>query len=115
VALFAVRHDQGGDLSDPDVVRRALEGAGVDADRVFSEIADGWPLKSVQAAHEASVADHQVFGVPTFVVADRAVFVRLMTRPQGDGDLARTTVERILSLLVDHPELNEFKYTTIPR
>jgi len=115
VALFAARHDEGGDLSDPDVVRRALEGAGLDADAVFNEIADGWPLKSIQAAHEAAVADHQIFGVPTFVMGDRAVFVRLMTRPEGDAALARATVERVLSLVADHPELNEFKYTSVPR
>jgi hypothetical protein len=115
VALFAARHDHGGDLSDPDVVRRALEGAGVDADKVMDEIAEGWPLKSVQAAHEAWVADHHAFGVPTFVVGDRAVFVRLMTRPEGDGDVARKTIDRVLSLIVDDVGLNEFKYTTIPR
>jgi predicted DsbA family dithiol-disulfide isomerase len=115
VALFAARHDEGGDLADPGVVRRALEGAGVDADQVFAEIADGWPLKSIQAAHEAAVADHQIFGVPTFVMGDRAVFVRLMTRPQGDAALARATVDRVLSLMADNPELNEFKYTSVPR
>ncbi len=115
VALFAARHELGGDLSDPDVVRRSLEGAGVDADRVFAEIADGWPLKAVRVAHEASVAEHEVFGVPTFITGDRAVFVRLMSRPEGDGDLARSTIDRVLSLVVDHPELNEFKHTSVPR
>ena len=97
------------------MVRRALEGAGVDADRVFAEIADGWPLKAVRVAHEASVAEHEVFGVPTFITGDRAVFVRLMSRPEGDGDLARSTIDRVLSLVVDHPELNEFKHTSVPR
>ena len=35
-----------------------------------------------------------VFGVPTFIVDGRAVFVRLMSRPQGDAALARRTIER---------------------
>jgi hypothetical protein len=115
VALFAVRHDEGGDLSDPAVVRKALEASGVDADAVFAEIAEGWPLKVLRQAHEASVGDHHVFGVPTFVMGDRAVFVRLMTRPEGDDAKARWTIDRVLALISDHPELNEFKYTSIPR
>ena len=42
------------------------------------------------------------------------MFVRLMNRPEGDGALATTTVERVLDLLT-WPELNEFKHTSIPR
>jgi hypothetical protein len=38
-----------------------------------------------------------------------------MTRPEGNGDLARATVESVLALVGEHPELNEFKHTTISR
>lgn len=114
-ALFAARHDQGRDLANVDVVQDVLEAAGVPAAEVFEQIAEGWPLKELQAAHEASVADHQVFGVPTFVVGDQAVFVRLMTRPGGDGALARSTIDAVLGLIVDRPEINEFKHTSVSR
>jgi hypothetical protein len=60
------------------------------------------------------VAEHHVFGVPTFIT-DRAVFVRIMTRPQGDGSVGRKAIEQVLSLMADVPELNEYKFTTIPR
>ena len=53
------------------------------------------------------------FGVPTFVSGDHAVFVRLMSRPVGDGALAISTIERVLDLIGDWPELNEFKHTTV--
>jgi len=112
-ALFSARHDDGDDLRERKVVRDVLEGAGVPADEVFNEIATGWPLDEVREAHERAVADHEVFGVPTFIVGDRAVFVRLMTRPAGDAALARRTIERVVGLLVEAPELNEFKYTKI--
>ncbi len=56
-----------------------------------------------------------VFGVPTFSAGDDAVFVRLMQRPHGDPDASRATIERLLDLLTDWSELNEFKHTRIPR
>jgi hypothetical protein len=114
-ALFSVRHDEGGDLRDPAVLRRALEGTPLPLDQVFGEIAEGWPREQIQKEHEAAVAGHAVFGVPTFILGDRAAFVRLMDRPEGDGARARSVVEHVLSLCVEHPELNEFKHTTVSR
>jgi hypothetical protein len=114
-ALFACRHDAGADLRDEAVLRQALTGAGVDADQVFAEVAAGWPLGTFRKEHETVVADHRCFGVPTVIVGDHAVFVRVMDRPKGDVDEARQTVERVLDLLVGWPELNEFKHTSIPR
>ncbi len=96
-------------------MRAALERGGVDPDAVFAELEAGWPYKVLQDEHETSVKEHHAFGVPTFVIGDRAVFVRLMTRPGGDGELAKSTIDLVLGLLVDHPELNEFKHTSIPR
>jgi hypothetical protein len=55
-----------------------------------------------------------VWGVPTFVVDGRSAFVRLMDRPEGDTEVGRRSVERVLDLLA-WPELNEFKHTTIAR
>lgn len=114
-ALFSLRHDEGGDLRDETSIRGVLETASVDADAVFAEIAKGWPLEVVREEHERGVADHDVFGVPTFIVGNEAVFVRLMTRPGGDGKEARRTIERVVSLVAGVPELNEFKHTSIPR
>ncbi|HVC15041.1 MAG TPA: DsbA family protein [Acidimicrobiales bacterium] len=115
VALFSARHDEGKEISDPEVVRATLESVGVPADQVFAEIEKGWPLQTVRAEHEKSVSDYEVFGVPTFIVDDDAVFVRLMTRPRGDGSKARAVIGRVVDLLDEHPEVNEFKHTKIPR
>jgi hypothetical protein len=114
-ALFALRHDRGGQLRDEAALRTVLHRHGVDHDAVFAAIADGAPLDTVRKEHERAVSDHGVWGVPTFVVDDRASFVRLMDRPEGDVARATLTVERVLDLLGDWPELNEFKHTTIPR
>jgi hypothetical protein len=114
-ALFALRHDHGGHLREESEVRGVLEDQGVDADAVLAEIATGNPIATVQQAHEAAVQDHQVWGVPTFLLGDRAVFVRLMDRPKGDAALSTRSIDRVLDLLGEWPELNEYKYTSIPR
>jgi hypothetical protein len=112
-SLFNARHDEGGDLRDRDVVREALTRAGADADAVLAEVDAGWPAKQFRTEHEDMVGRLDVFGVPTFIVGDNAVFVRLMARPNGDGALAVATIERVLGLITDHPEINEFKHTQL--
>ena len=114
-ALFSARHDQSLDLRDRSIVAKVLDDAGVDGAGVLAEVDAGWPLEVLRKEHSAAVAEHEVFGVPTFIVGDRAVFVRLMRRPEGDGALARSTVDRLLGMLTDWPELNEFKHTSLAR
>jgi predicted DsbA family dithiol-disulfide isomerase len=112
-ALFALRHDEGHDLREEDELRSVLGSEGVDADYVFSEITSGWPLDTFRKEHDAAEREHSVWGVPTFIVGDHAAFVRIMTRPQGDGETARRTIDRIVDALKHFPELNELKHTTI--
>jgi hypothetical protein len=114
LALFALRHDEGRRFDEGEV-RRVLTAQGVDADAVFAEIDDGSALARVRVEHTAAAEGHEVWGVPTFLLGDAAVFVRLMDRPEGDGDHARRSIQRILDLLVDAPELNEFKHTSLKR
>jgi 2-hydroxychromene-2-carboxylate isomerase len=114
-ALFTARHDQSRDIREEAVIRETLESVGVDVDGVFAELEQSWPDDEVRKTHEWEVGTHQMFGVPTFIVDDKAVFVRLMTRPKGDADLARATIEQVVQLISDRPEINEFKYTSIKR
>ena len=114
-ALFAMRHDHGGQLRDEGEVRAVLEAQDVDADVVFEQIAGGAPIAAVQAAHESVARGQKVWGVPTFIVDDQAVFVRLMDRAGADPAASIASVDRILDLLTGWPELNEFKHTSIPR
>ena len=115
VALFALRHDQGRKINDETEVRKVLANNGVDADAVFAEIATGSPLAIVRDEHTAAAKDHDVWGVPTFIIDKGAVFVRVMTRPKDDSAMARRTIDRILDLLTGAPELNEFKHTSLAR
>jgi hypothetical protein len=112
-SLFAARHDEGGDLRRPEVVGEALARAGADAEAVLAEVEAGWPAKIIRDEHERVVTELDVFGVPTFISGGSAVFVRLMNRPLGDGQLARETIDRVLGLIDGYPELNEFKHTRL--
>lgn len=112
-ALFAARHDKGLDIRDHDVVAGVLSAEGLDADKVFNVVLDCGPRDAFRAEHEAAVRDHKVFGVPTVIAGDQAVFIRLVNRPTSASE-ARSTIERCLDLMTGWPNLNEFKHTSIP-
>jgi hypothetical protein len=116
-ALFAARHDEGLHIEDRAVVARVLTDHGVPADAVFARIDSGAVLATVRAEHEQFVASHSVWGVPTFIAGDDAVFVRLMTRAPIGSDVAASTraIERVVDLVTGWADLNEYKHTSIPR
>jgi hypothetical protein len=115
VALFAARHDHALDTRERDVLAAVLRDQGIDPGAVFDEVDDGWPLESFRKEHEGAVAEHQVFGVPTFIAGGEAAFARILTRPGPDAELAATTIERVIHLTAGWSELNELKHTSIPR
>ncbi len=108
VAAFAARHDDGRKIAKAEVLADVAASAGLDADAVAAEVASGRPLKVLADEHSEAVKRWHMFGVPTFVVDDRAVFVRFMDRANP------TDVDRVLDLL-EWTDLNEFKHTSVPR
>jgi DSBA-like thioredoxin domain len=114
MALFSARHDQARDLRDRTVVMDVLRSNGVDEAAVMELLDDGAKHDELRKRHESVAESHQVWGVPTIISGDQAAFVRLMTRPNGDGDVARATIERVLDLVSAHPDINEIKHTTVP-
>lgn len=112
-ALFNHRHPRGGSLTDKKILSQILTDAGADADAAFADVASGRTLEVVRKEHSRFVDSHQVWGTPTFIVGDKAVFVRLLDHAHGDQKTARHTIDRILDD-IDWPLLNEFKHTSIP-
>ncbi len=107
-ALFAARHDHGQKLGHEDVLRTAVASVGLDADAVAAEAWNEQTLKKLAAEHTEAVDRWRVFGVPTFIEGDEAVFVRFMER----GRVA--DLDRMLTL-IEWTRLNEFKRTQIAR
>ena len=91
-----------------------MASAGVDPDEVSKLVATGRPAAALAEDHTWAVDTARVFGVPTFITDHRAVFVRLMDRP-ATPQAAGSTLERVLAMVDDWPDLNEFKATAVPR
>ena len=108
IAIFRARHDEGKKIAEEAVLREVAASVGLDPDAVAEEVASGRPLKALDAEHTEAVDRYAVFGVPTIIEGDEAVFVRIMERGNVD-DLAQALD------LVGSTRLNEFKRTKIPR
>jgi hypothetical protein len=108
VELFAARHDHAQKLGHESVIRDVAAKVGLDVDAVATEVASGRPLQTLADEHTEAVKRWDVFGVPTFIEGDTAVFVRFMDRNRADD------VDRMLELL-PWSRLNEYKHTRIPR
>ena len=114
-ALFAQRHDRGASLRELETLLNVVAEVGVDRAALLETVASGVPRKTVREEHDAAVAEHTVWGVPTFVMGDQAAFIRLMERPARSEIAGAAAVDRILDLLEGWPDLNEFKHTALPR
>jgi len=108
LALFSGRHDAGVDLSDPVVLEEIAASVDVDADEVRALIATGAPMEALRLEQTHMVERHGVFGVPTFIAGDEAVFVRFMERHRIDD------LERVIDMIT-WTNVNEFKRTRVPR
>jgi hypothetical protein len=108
LGVFAARHGEGRSIADEDVLRDVAARAGLDPEAVARVVATGEPKRTLAAEHREAVERWKVFGVPTFIEGDQAVFVRLMERGRP------ADIDRVLALL-PATELNEFKRTVVPR
>jgi hypothetical protein len=108
LATFAARHDHGQKLGHESVLRETATSVGLDPDLVAKEVASGRPLDQLAAEHTEMTDRYAVFGVPTFIEGEEAVFVRFMDRGRTDD------LERALDL-ISWTRFNEFKRTRIPR
>lgn len=106
--LFNAKHDDLVDIGDVAVLRDVAGRVGLDADAVAAVVASGIPAKTLGAEHTALVEDLGVFGVPTFIDGEEAVFVRFMERHKLDD------LDKVIDM-ISWTNVNEFKRARIPR
>jgi predicted DsbA family dithiol-disulfide isomerase len=108
IAAFSARHDEGAKIAKADVLADVAKSVGLDPEAIAAEVASGRPLKVLAEEHTEADRRWHVFGVPTFIVDERAAFVRVMDRANPED------VDKVLDLL-EWTDLNEFKHTSVPR
>lgn len=114
-AFFAARHERFIPLRNREEVGGVLESVGIDPAVIFAHVDGGAPRAEIAETWLRRHDRDEVFGVPTFFVGESAVFIRLMEGPNGDGAHSVATIERLVSLIADHGEINEFKHTKLNR
>jgi hypothetical protein len=111
-ALFRARHDDAVRLSTMEEIDRVLRTVGVDMSKLSADVASRRPHRVIGESFHA-MQTYEVFGVPTFIVASDATFVRYMKPPNGDGEASIRIIESLIALMSSQPELNEFKHTRV--
>ena len=111
--LFDLRHVHHGNLRDRKAVWAVAEAAGVDLAAMEAELDSGRPRAEIAERWRYLKGDLEVFGVPTFVIGDDAVFVRLL-EPSIDAAASTALIEQLVRQVAEQPTINEFKHTRVP-
>jgi predicted DsbA family dithiol-disulfide isomerase len=106
--LLLARHRDRLDLDDATVVERVAVESGLDLDRFREDLADPTILASLARDHTQAVAEHGVFGTPTFVFAGgEAAYVRLSDTVEGAASVE--VFDRLVSVAASEPRILEIK------
>jgi hypothetical protein len=113
--LFAARHDEGTRHQGPGRAAPRPRDAGLDADAVLDAGSERAGTEAPCRPSTRPPSTTTPCGVSRrSSPADRAVFVRVLDRPEGDGGSARDRIETVLDLVEGEPMLHEFKQTDLP-
>src|SRR6185436_16818076 len=93
-AVFRHMWEEGKKMDDPDVIRTALDGSGIDGARVLARIQDQDVKDKLLQNTEASVA-RGTFGAPTFFVGDEIFFGKDRLRDVEEEIVAQRSAHRL--------------------
>jgi predicted DsbA family dithiol-disulfide isomerase len=111
--LLLARHRDRVDIDDPTVVERVAEESGLDLESFRKDIADPDILAALARDHRSAVAEHGVFGTPTFVFAGGATaYVRLSEAP--DASTSAGLFDHMVSIAAEEPRILEIKRPVKP-
>jgi 2-hydroxychromene-2-carboxylate isomerase len=113
VRLLRARHIDRIDIDDVIAVERVAEESGLDVDRLRKDVADPTILAGLSRDHRGAVAEHGIFGTPTFVFPGGATaYVRLSEAPDASDSVA--LFDRLASIAADEPRILEIKRPVKP-
>ena len=105
--LLEARHRDGRDIDDEDVVMAIAAEAEINVERFREDFADPALLQSLARDHQQAVAEHGVFGTPTFVFPAGSAYVRLSRAPEGAE--ATKLFDELVAIIAGEPALLEIK------
>ena len=106
--LLRARHVDRVEIDQVALVERVAEESGLDLDRFRKDVADPKILSALERDHRGAVAEHGVFGTPTFVFpGGQAAYVRLSEAPEVVDSLS--IFDRLVSIAADEPRILEIK------
>jgi len=111
--LLRARHVGRADLDDVAVLERVAEDSGLDLDLFRRDFADRTILTALERDHREAVANHGVFGTPTFVFAGGpAAYVRLSEAPEQVDSIE--IFDRLVTVAAAEPRIIEIKRPVKP-
>ena len=111
--LLAARHQDRLDIDDAKVVEEVAEESGLELERFRRDLDNPAILDALAHDHKHAVANHGVFGTPTFVFPNGAsAYIRLAEAPSGAGALQ--LFDSLLAIAADEPRVLEIKRPTRP-
>jgi len=111
--LLRRRHVDRADIDDVGVIERVADEAGIDIDRFRRDMADSTILSTLERDHRGAIAEHGVFGTPTFVFPDgAAAYFRLSAVPEVSDSVA--LYDRLIGVASDEPRILEVKRPARP-
>lgn len=110
-SAFRAFHESDHRVARDDLLRIAAE-AGADASELWRE--RGTWIDAVATSHHEGVARWGVFGTPTLVLDDAAVYLKMASLPASADEGARLW-GALATLVVSHPDLLEIKRPVAPQ
>lgn len=111
--LLQARHRDRLDIDQLEVVERVAVDSGLDLDRFRNDLADPNILQALAQDHRHAVAEHGVFGTPTFVFQDGAAAYVRLSEPPEPADAVRV-FDGLVAVAAAEPRILEIKRPTKP-
>ncbi len=111
--LLGARHVDRIDIDDAAAVERVADESGLNLDRLRKDMADPGILSALAQDHRGGVAEHGVFGTPTFVFPDgAAAYIRLSEPPEAADSVG--IFDRLVAVVAGEPRILEIKRPVKP-
>jgi predicted DsbA family dithiol-disulfide isomerase len=112
--LLRRRHELNEKIDAPSALLAAATAAGLDLERFDRDRQDPDALHALARDHQHAVAEHGVFGTPTFVLASGGrAYVRVRPAPEDPAE-AVAVFDELLRLVGDRPYVLEVKRPSPP-